>query len=333
MRRLWTLTASSLVVLVLDGHAALAQPVDRSYRVLLSKESKFEEELNREAAAGYRILTGDASVEFALLEPATDGTPRTYVFAPNVERFLKEKKLQPGFRLVATTFSADEYWFSAVFEKVQGDERLREYRLLKAGSVGALRKRLEAGEAGFGFVALASGAPGAAALYEPRPDARSVTLIASGNTGNLRQELQAAGDKGQCVVDSDGIKEAVYAMEPCPTGDIPRSYEVVATTKTETLEVELNAAAARGLRIVPGSIVGIEKRVALMGSYNYETVAILDKVANAPSVTYRVLGTARLSTFEKELKTASAEGFKVTAFTIGPKEVVAVLEQNTAIAK
>jgi hypothetical protein len=332
MTRFSTLTALTLTVLVVGVNAGVvAQPANRSYRVLSSKESKFQEELNREAGDGYRIVGGYASIELALLEPSVDGTTRTYVFAPNVETFLKEKKLQPGFRLVATTFSADEYWFSAVFEKVQGDEQPREYRLLKAGSVGALRKRLDAGEAGFGMVALAAGAPGAAALYEPRAAAGSVTLVASGNTGNLRQELQAAGGKGQCVLASDGIKEAVYAMEACASGSGPRSYEIVATTKTETLERELNAASARGFRLVPQSLLGIEKRVPMMGSYNYETIAILEHTADALPVTYRVLGTARLSTFEKELRTATADGFTLAAFTIGPKEVVAVLEKTTSV--
>lgn len=315
----------SLFVLGAPPEAAV-QPADPLYRVISSKESAFQQDLDRAAAEGYRLVHGDASVEFAVMERAADGQARTYLFAPNLEEVLTQKKLEPGFRLLGPTFYADRFHFSAIFEKAAGDDRQREYRLVKAGSTGKLRTHLEAGVAGFGLVAVARGQAGAAAIYESGAEARKATLLDSGNTGTIRKEVQAAGARGLCVADNDSISEAVYVMEDCAPPPGPREYDVLATTKTETLERELNAAAGRGFRLVPASLVGIEKR-ALMGAYNYETVAVLEKKPDAPPTTYRVVGAVRLGTFAKELQAVAAEGFRLVGVTIGPKETVAVLER------
>ena len=332
MRRMLPFTvALTLVGLVrlwgIDG--AAAQATDDRYRVISTKESKFQEELDRAAGAGYRLIAGDASVEIGIFERAADGKRRTYTFVRDVERFLKENKLQPGFRFVAPAFYADEFRFSAIVEQLEGDTEPRDYRFVKTGGTGALRKRLEEGVEGFGLVALAAGQPGAAALMEKRAVPRKATLIDSGTTDTLNKELRDAGRRGLCLIDSDGIRQAVYALHECSTDQPPPVYEVISTTKTETLERELNAAAARGLRIVPEGLVGIEKRVKLLGgSYTNETVAVLQQSASPSPVTYRVVGTVRVPTFAKELNAAAAEGFTLSAFAIGPKEMVAVLEKK-----
>jgi hypothetical protein len=90
------------------------------------------------------------------------------------------------------------------------------------------------------------------------------------------------------------------------------------------LEKELNDAAARGLRLIPQSLVGIEKRF-MMNAYNNEAVAVVQKTADPTQVTYRVLSTVRVGTMAKELQAAGADGFRLLSFAIGPKEVVAIL--------
>jgi hypothetical protein len=320
------LTVVGIIQLWAAGGAA-AQAMGDRYRVIETKESKFQEELDRAANDGYRLVTGDASIEFGIFERAADAKRRTYTFVRDVDKFLKEKKLQPGFRFVARAFFADEGWFSGILEKVEGDGVPREYQFVKARSTGALRTRLEAGLETFTVIAVAAGPPGAAALLEKGDQARKATLIDSGATATIKKELGDAAARGFCVVDSEGIKQAVYALQECGQAQKPPLYEVIATTKTETLERELNAAAARGMRIVPESLIGIEKR--LFGSaYNNETVAVVRQAADVVPITYRVVGTMRLSTFAKELNAAAADGFTLTAFAIGPKEMVGVLEKK-----
>jgi hypothetical protein len=294
------------------------------YRLLEIKESKFQEELDRNAAEGYRLIAGVAGVEIAIFERAGDDKRRSYLFTPDVEKLLKERKLPAGYRLVVPTFSGLRYRFSAVFEKVDGQGHAAEYGFITAGSSGGLRNRLEkGGNAASGVVAVALGEAGVAAVYEQTAQGPPGRIIASGNTGTLQREIQSAADHGQCLVDNDGIKEALYLFAACAGGG--RSYEVIATTKTETFEKELNAAAARGFRLVPESLVGIEKRALMMAAYNNEAVGLVEKTAEATPVTYRVIGAVRLGTFRSEIEEAAAGGFRLVAFALGPKEALAVL--------
>src|ERR671912_84888 len=95
---------------LLLGHvpSASAQGVSSLTRLVSSDEQKFQGELDRAVAEGYRLVGGNAGVEFAIFERADDGATRSYVFARDVEKFLKEHKLQPGYRIVASAFGADE---------------------------------------------------------------------------------------------------------------------------------------------------------------------------------------------------------------------------------
>ena len=323
--------ASSLVVFLVTSGAesGFAQGLTLSNRIILAKESTFQEELNRASAERYRVVTGDAGARLAVLERDTEGQQRSYVFAPDVEKYLNEKRLEPGLRLLSPTFGADQDKFGAIFERVEGDDRLREYRFVRVGSSGALRKRFEqAGEGSTGVVAVAAGSPGVAVIYETHPDARNAGVIASGITSTLSDAFRLASEKGHCIIDSDGSKGPIYVLEPCAAGSTSPDYQVIATTKTETFENELNAAVARGLRFVPESLIGVEKKALLAAAYNNETVGVVRQAAGAAPVSYRVLGAVRLATLAKELDAAGAEGFRVIAFTIGPKESVLVLEKR-----
>ena len=117
--RAFVLTVVGCAVLT-SAKVASAQPAaDAVYRVLRTKESKFQEDLDRAAADGYRLVSGDAAFEVAILERATDGNRRSYLFAPEIEGFLKQKKLPPGFQLVRPTFAGDGTVYSAVFEEAR----------------------------------------------------------------------------------------------------------------------------------------------------------------------------------------------------------------------
>ena len=318
-------TALSCSVLSCASIASAQSSADAVYRLLSTKESQFQLELDRAAADGYRLVAGDAAFEVAILERATDGKRRSYLFVREVERFLKEKKLPSGFHLLSPTFASDGTVYSAVFQRIEGDEQAHEYEFLKAGSSGALRKRFEKGEGdASGVIAIAWGGSDVAAIRERRADTTPARIIASGDTDKLREHIQAAGKQGLCFVDSDGIKEAFFAVAQCD-GGAQHEYDVIATTKTETFEKELNALAAKGQRLVPAGLVSIEKRVLMMGAYNFETVGVVAKVSETTPIEYRVIGTVRLGTLETELQAVAAAGFRLVAFASGPKERVAVL--------
>ena len=164
-------------------------------------------------------------------------------------------------------------------------------------------------------------------ILEDSPNAAEVA-VASGNTGTLKSEISAAAAKGLCIVDSDGIKGAIYVLQGCPSGHASPAYEVLSTMRTGTFQEELNAAAAKGQRLVAPSLIGVEKK-ALMNAYANEFVAVVETAAAAgPPPSYRVLAATRIGTLGRELEAGAQEGYRFVAFTIGPKESFIVMEKR-----
>lgn len=105
-------------------------------------------------------------------------------------------------------------------------------------------------------------------------------------------------------------------------------YRVLATSKTSTLEKEMNEAAEAGFRF--SFVMGGETAVG--GS---EGVAVMVKGDATGRYAYRLLATSKTSTMQKELQEASDAGFQYrdqTVFksTFGGQEVVCILERDKA---
>jgi hypothetical protein len=110
----------------------------------------------------------------------------------------------------------------------------------------------------------------------------------------------------------------------------PFDYRVLATSKTSTLEKEMNEAADAGFRF--SFVMGGETAVG--GS---EGVAVLTKTGEGGKYAYKLLATSKTSTMQKELQEASDAGFEYrdqTVFksTFGGQEVVCILERDKADA-
>jgi hypothetical protein len=105
----------------------------------------------------------------------------------------------------------------------------------------------------------------------------------------------------------------------------------VAAGRSSGLEDDLNAAAANGFRVIPQSIAWYQK--SFLGSkVTSETVVVMEKMTDPAPVVYRVLGTRRMTTLQKELAEASMQGFELSAFVIGDDEQVAVLQRSKSSA-
>lgn len=104
-------------------------------------------------------------------------------------------------------------------------------------------------------------------------------------------------------------------------------YRVLATTRTSTMEKELNEAAELGFRFQ--SVMGGEMAVG-----GNEVVAVVARTGGERGAyAYRLLATSRTSTMEKELQQASEAGFEYRAQTVfnsafGGDEVVCILERR-----
>jgi hypothetical protein len=129
-------------------------------------------------------------------------------------------------------------------------------------------------------------------------------------------------------VDGDGLRGAIFVLQGCASGQAAPAYTLISTTKTGTFETELNAAAAKGQRFVAPSLLGMEKKAVM--TYANEFVGLIEATAAAsgPYSTYRVLATTRLGTLGREMETAAQEGYRFVAFTIGPKETLAIMEKR-----
>jgi hypothetical protein len=104
-------------------------------------------------------------------------------------------------------------------------------------------------------------------------------------------------------------------------------YRVLATSKTSTMEKELNEAAEAGFRFE--SVMGGD--TAIGGS---EVVAVVSRSGGAKGrYGYKLLATSKTSTMERELQQAADAGFEYRAQTVfksafGGEEVVCILERD-----
>jgi hypothetical protein len=103
-------------------------------------------------------------------------------------------------------------------------------------------------------------------------------------------------------------------------------YRVLATSKTSTMEKELNGAAEAGFRFQ--SVMGGD--TAFGGD---EVVIVMTKDPARGRYAYRLLATARTSTMQRELQQAAEAGYHYRGQTVfstafGGDEVVVILERD-----
>jgi hypothetical protein len=117
------------------------------------------------------------------------------------------------------------------------------------------------------------------------------------------------------------------------TAQAPAAYDfrVLATSRTSTMEREMNDAAEAGYRYA--AVMGGETAV---GGKEVVTVMNRPEGGSAERYAYRLLATSRTSTMERELRDAAELGYEYrgqTVFesTFGGREVVCILERRTDI--
>jgi hypothetical protein len=104
-------------------------------------------------------------------------------------------------------------------------------------------------------------------------------------------------------------------------------YKVLSTSKTSTMQKEMQEAAATGYRFA--DVMG--GSTAMGGS---EVVVIMTKEGSSAAYEYRLLASSKTSTMQKEMQEAGDAGFTYKGQTVfksnfGGKEVVCILERAT----
>jgi hypothetical protein len=163
----------------------------------------------------------------------------------------------------------------------------------------------------------------ATALFPPvTADAqteRTYKVLATSKTSTMQKEMQEAGDAGYrfvAVMGGDtaiGGSEVVVLMEKAPSDRTRYSYRLLATSKTSTLQKELQEAADTGWEAVGQTVFS-----STFGGD--ETVGILERTSETPKKVkyeYKLIATSKTSTLQKEVQEAAALGFQAVGMTVG----------------
>ncbi|MGB7218645.1 MAG: hypothetical protein WBD07_07540 [Vicinamibacterales bacterium] len=158
-------------------------------------------------------------------------------------------------------------------------------------------------------------------------------VLATTKTSTLEKEMNEAADAGfrfQAVMGGDtafGGNEvvAVISRSGAPRGRF--AYKLLATSKTSTMEKELQEAADLGFeyrgQTVFKSVFGGDEVVCILER---------DKDAPIPAFQYKLVATAKTGTLQKELLEVGAAGYQMVGMTvaktaIGGKEMVAITKR------
>ena len=154
--------------------------------------------------------------------------------------------------------------------------------------------------------------PGLAQKYEYK-------LLATTRTSTMEKEINQAAEAGYVfgsVMGGEtgmGGKEVVVVMVRSSEKPAPkRSYRLLATSRTGTMQKELDQAGDEGFDYCGQTVF-----TSAMGGREVAVILERDPVSGPKRVQYRLLATTRTSTMEKELNQAGEEGFEFLAVMVG----------------
>ena len=174
----------------------------------------------------------------------------------------------------------------------------------------------------------------ASAQTAPAVDHR---VLATSKTSTMEKELNEAAEMGfrfQAVMGGEsafGGKEVVVIMSRLERKAAGRfGYRLLATSKTSTMQKELQDAADAGFMYRGQTIFA-----STFGGEEVVVILERDKDAVTRPSEYRLLATSKTSTLQKELEDAGARGYDVVGMTLaktalGGKELVAILRRSRA---
>lgn len=148
-------------------------------------------------------------------------------------------------------------------------------------------------------------------------DPTSYQVLATNKTSTMEKEMQssaAAGFRFVAVMGGEtsfGGKEVVVLMQKSAAARY--EYRLLATSKTSTMQKELQDAADAGFEFVGQTVFE-----SLFGGK--EVAAILERDVAAPRTQkweYKLIATKRTSTLQKEMQELGDQGFEAVGMTVG----------------
>lgn len=150
-------------------------------------------------------------------------------------------------------------------------------------------------------------------------------LLSTVKTSTMQKELNEASAQGFRIISaasSCGQSEMVLFLERVTQAPDTYKYKLLATTRTSTMEKELNQAAQEGYRLLPRTITAKE------GFLTNEIVSVLELAPKSSKrYEYRLLATTRTSTLQKEVAQAESDGFVLVGL-VGRGENMVIMEKE-----
>lgn len=149
-------------------------------------------------------------------------------------------------------------------------------------------------------------------------------LLSTMKTSTMQAELDEVAAKGfRVLIGSSNSAEMVLFLERLAQPPDTYKYRLLATTKTGTMQKELQAAAQEGFRLLSRSIMYKK------GMMSNEVVAILERSPKLEkNYEYLLLATSLTSTLQKEVSQAQANGFALAGLISGGERMV-IMEKET----
>lgn len=164
---------------------------------------------------------------------------------------------------------------------------------------------------------------------------RDYRLLATNKTSTMQKELTEAADAGyrfeKAMGGSSafGGSEVVVIMSRARGGQgTPRyEYKLLATNKTSTMQKELQEAGDAGFEYRDQTVFN-----SAFGGDEVVVILERDRTATPLRYEYKLLGTNKTSTMQKELQEAGDAGFEFIGVTVsksafGGKEVISILRR------
>ncbi len=153
-------------------------------------------------------------------------------------------------------------------------------------------------------------------------------LLATTRTSTMQKEINETAAQGYRIVVGSPTSGAEMALFLSRDGTVeePFSYKLLATTRTGTMQKEMNEVADAGFRLIPSTMIAKKQ---LLGGI--EIVMIMEK---APKVKhkyeYKLLATTLTSTLQKEVTEAKGAGFAVVGM-VSRDEHMVVMERERSL--
>lgn len=156
-------------------------------------------------------------------------------------------------------------------------------------------------------------------------------LLATKKTGTMEKELQEAAASGFRVLvgsPTSGSEMAIFMERVATPPDVYR-YKLLATTRTGTMQKELNEMGAEGYQLLPRTMISKVDVTPFRGGQ--EIVVLMERQPNSKKkYEYKLLATTLTSTLQKEVKEAMAAGYTLAGM-VSRGEHMVIMEKETSI--